>query len=198
LWTAPFDRLIGLKGLSDCQRQQILEHNEKRLNASIENRDWYQIMMAGGALAKYFHDHKNYTRAKEVALACGEAVLGIADSMNASLATHHIGDVLQWYRQVGLREDAERVRVLLERRAKAVIGEMKPLRIEVPIDREWIDRGIAERLDVPYPIVALYRLGEWCLPSPQAAGQGGIHGSPHDADGNHRAYGFTRGNDWHI
>ena len=77
-------------------------------------------MMAGGAIAKYFHDHKNYTRAKEVALACGEAVLGIADSMNASLATHHIGDVLQWYRQIGLREDAERVRVLLERRAKAV------------------------------------------------------------------------------
>ena len=168
LWTAPFDRLIGLKGLSDCQRQQILEHHEKRLNASIENRDWYQIMMAGGAIAKYFHDHKNYTRAKGVALACGEAVLGIADSMNASLATHHIGDVLQWYRQVGLREDAERVRVLLERRAKAVIGEMKPLRIEVPIDRERIERGIAERLDVRYPIVALYRLGEWCLPSPRS------------------------------
>ena len=44
---------------------------------------------------------------------------------------------------------------------------MKHLRIEVPIDRERIERGIAERLDVPYPIVALYRLGEWCLPSPQ-------------------------------
>ena len=39
LWTAPFDRLMGLKGLSDSQRQQILDHHEKRLNASIENRD---------------------------------------------------------------------------------------------------------------------------------------------------------------
>jgi hypothetical protein len=168
LWMAPFDRLVGLKGLSDCQRRQILEHHEERLNASIENRNLHQIMMAGGTLAKHFHDRKNYTRAKEVALACGEAVLGIAESMSASHATHHIGDVLQWYRQVGLREDAERVRVLLERRAKAVIGEMKPLRIEVPIDRGRIERGIAERLDVLCPILALYRLGEWCLPSPQS------------------------------
>jgi len=167
LWMAPFDRLIGIKGLSDSQRQEILEHHEKRLNASIANRDWYQVMMAGGVLAKYFHDHKNYTRAKEVTLACGEAVLGIADGMNAGLATHHIGGVLHWYRQVGLREDAERVRVLLERRAKAVLGEMKSRRIEVPIDREQIERAIAERLDAPHPLVALYRLGEWCLPSPQ-------------------------------
>jgi hypothetical protein len=167
LWMAPFDRLLGLKGLSDSQRQEILEHHEKRLKASIAGRDWHQIMMAGGMLAKHFHDHKNYTRAKEVALACGESVLGIADGMNAGLATHQIGAVLEWYRQTGLREDAERVRVLLERRARAVIGEMKRRRIEVPIDRDRIERAIAERLNVSHPFVALYRLGEWCLPSPQ-------------------------------
>jgi hypothetical protein len=167
LWLAPFDRLMGLKGLSDSRRQEILDHHERRLNASIARRDLHQIMMAGGVLSKHFHDHENYTRAKEVALACGEAVLGIADSMNAGLATHHIGGVLQWYRQIGLREDAERVRVLLERRAKAVIGEMKLRRIEVPMDRERIERGIAERLDVPHPFLALCRLSEWCLPSPQ-------------------------------
>jgi lysyl-tRNA synthetase class 1 len=124
-------------------------------------------MTAGGMLAKYLHDHKNYTRAKEVALACGEAVLGIADGMNAGLATHHTRGVLQWYRQIGLREDAERVRVLLERRARAVSGEMKRRRIEVPIDREQIERAIADRLDVPQPLVALYRVAEWCVPSPQ-------------------------------
>lgn len=167
LWTAPFDRLIGLKGLTDSQRQEILEHHEKRLNASIAASDWYQIMMAGGALAKYFHDHKNYTREKEITLACGEAVLEIAAGMDATHATHHIGNVLQWYRQVGLRKDAERVRVLLEKTAKGVIGEMKRRRLAVPIDRERIERKIAERLNVLQPLVALYRVAEWCVPSPQ-------------------------------
>ena len=167
LWMAPFDRLIGLKGLSDSQRQEILEHHERRLNASIAARDLHQIMMAGGMLAKYFHDHSNYAREKEIALLCGEAVLGIAEGMNASLTTHHIGNVLQWYRQAGLREDAERVRVLLESRAKAVLGEMKRQRFEVPVDRERIERGISARLDISHPLVALYRLAEWCLPNPE-------------------------------
>ena len=172
LWLAPFDRLMGLKGLSDSQRQEILDHHEKRLHASIANRDLHQIMMAGGMLAKYFHDHKNYTRAKEITLLCGDAVIKIAAGMNATLATHHIGVVLQWYRQVGLREDAERVHVLLERRAKAVIAEMKPRRIEVPIDRKRIERTIAERINVAHPFRALYRLAAWCVPSSQELKKG--------------------------
>jgi hypothetical protein len=85
LWMAPFDWLKGLKGLGDCQRKQILEHHEKRLNPSVSNRDWYQIIMACGMLAKYLHDHKNYKRAMEVALACGEAVLGTANGMNTGI-----------------------------------------------------------------------------------------------------------------
>ena len=167
LWMAPFDRLIGLKGLSDSQRQEVLEHHEKRLNASIAGGELHQIMMAGSMLAKYFHDHSNYTREKEIAHLCGEAVLGIAEGMKASEATHHIGNVLQWYRQVGVREDAERVRVLLETRAKAVLDEMKHQRFEVPVERERIERGISARLDISHPLVALYRLAEWCLPNPE-------------------------------
>jgi hypothetical protein len=167
LWLAPFDRLMSLRGLSDSQRQEILDHHEKRLRVSIANRDVHQIRMAGGTLAKYLHDHKNYTRAKEIALLCGEAVLDIAGGMNAALATHHIEAVLQSYRQAGLRQDAERVHVLLEQRAKAIIAEMKPRRIEVAIDRKRIEDAIAECINVPHPFVALYRLAEWCVASPQ-------------------------------
>ena len=167
LWTAPFIRLINLKGLTDSHRHEILEHHEKRLNASIVGRNWYQIMMAGGALAKYFHDHKDYPSEKEITLRCGETLLQIAAAMKATDSAYHIGNVLQWYRQVGLRRDAERVHVLLEKTAKGVIGEMKPRRIEIPLDRQQIERKIADRLDVTQPLVALYRLSEWCVPSPQ-------------------------------
>ena len=76
LWMAPLDRLIGQKGLSDSQWQEILEHHEKRLNASIAASDLHQIMMAGGSLGKYFHDHNNYAREKQIALLSGEAILG--------------------------------------------------------------------------------------------------------------------------
>lgn len=166
-WMAPFDGLIGLKGLSDSQRQEILDQHEKRLRASIAGRDLHHIMMAGSTLARYFHNHKNYKRAKEITFGYGEAVLDIASGMNATLATHHIGEVLGAYRQVGLREEAERVHVLLEARGKDVISEMKQHRVEIRIDLKRIEGAIAERINVPHPLVALYGLGEWCAPRPQ-------------------------------
>jgi hypothetical protein len=166
VWMAPFDRLIGLKGLSDSQRQEILDQYEKRLHATIAGRDLYRMMMAGSTLARYFHNHRNYTRAKQVTLAYGEAMVETASGMNATLATHHIAEVLEAYRQVGLREDAERVRFLLEARGKDVIAEMKQHRVEVRIDLKPVEKAIAERINVSHPFIALYRLAAWCAPQP--------------------------------
>lgn len=91
LWTAPFDRLIGLNGLTDSQRQQILDHYDERLQATIASRDLFRITRTGRDFAKYFYDRRNYTRAKEITVACGEAALEIASAMNASIAVYHIG-----------------------------------------------------------------------------------------------------------
>ncbi len=167
LWMTPLAKLMGLRGLSDSQRNEILGHHEKRLSASVADRDLHQIRMAGDMLAKHFHDHENYTRAKEITFICGEALLDISAGMSATLATHHIEGVMQSYRQMGLREEAERVQVLLEQRGEAAIAEMKTRSIEFPIDRKRIEHAIAERVNVSDPFVALYRLAEWCLPSPQ-------------------------------
>jgi hypothetical protein len=46
LWMAPFDRLIGLKGLSDSQRQEILDQCERRQQATIESRDLHGLVSA--------------------------------------------------------------------------------------------------------------------------------------------------------
>jgi len=167
VWMAPFDRLIGLKGLSNPQRQEILDQLEKRLQAMIANRDLHRMMMAGGSLARYFHNHQNYMRAKEITLMYGEAVLETVSGMNAFLATHHIAMILEEYRQLGFREDAERVRVILEARGKDVIGEMKPQRVEIRIDQKKVDDAITGLIKVPDPLIALYRLADGFAPKPR-------------------------------
>jgi lysyl-tRNA synthetase class 1 len=168
LWTAPFDRLIGLNGLSKTQRQQILDKYEIRLRATIANRDLFRIMMTGSPFAKYFYDRKNYERAKAITLYYGEVVLDIATSLDASLASHHIANVLEAYRRVGLREEAERVRLLLEAKGKDVVATLKSRRFEFKLDRKEIEDSIAKILNVPHPLVALYRLANCCAPLPAA------------------------------
>jgi len=87
--------------------------------------------------------------------------------MNPTNAIHHIEGVMHWYRQVGLRDESVRVHVLLERRAKARLAEMKVRRVEAPVDREQIEKDIAQCLDVSRPLAALGRLAEYCAPTPE-------------------------------
>jgi lysyl-tRNA synthetase class 1 len=167
LWCAPFDRLIALKGLSESQRHRILDRFEQRFQDTVASRDLYRIMRTGSQFAKYFHDQREYKHAKKITLTYGEAALEIAGGLNATMAVHHIGDVLEAYRRAGLREDAERVRLILETRAKGVLAEMKRHHFELKLDIKETEESIANVINVAHPLVALYRLASWCSPQPK-------------------------------
>jgi hypothetical protein len=167
LWCAPFDRLIALKGLSESQRHRILDRYDQRFRDTVASRDLFRIMMTGPRFAKHFHDQRDYERAKEITLKFGEAALEIACGLNATLAVHHIENILEAYRRVGLREDAERVRLILETRAKDVLAEMKRHHFEFKLDVKEMEESIASVINVAHPFVALYRLANWCSPQPK-------------------------------
>jgi lysyl-tRNA synthetase class 1 len=167
LWGVPFDRLLGLNGLSDAQRDRILERHAQRFEATVASGDIFRMEMVGPSFAKYFHDRRQYLRAKEITFAYGEAILKSTAPLNASLATHHIEAVLEAYRRVGLKEETDRVRVLLEEKGKGVLTEMKSQRFELKLDSEAIDTAIAKMIDVSNPLVALYRLANNCAPHPE-------------------------------
>jgi hypothetical protein len=165
LWTAPFDRLLKLKGLSEAKRQRILDQYEARFRATVDSRDLFRVMMTGPRLAKYFHDHQAYEKALAITLFYGSAVLEISASLDPSLAVSHMGDVLEAYRQMGLRSEAEQVRLALEAKGKDVIASMKWRRVEIKLDGDEIERSIGRALDVSSPLVALYQLARYCSPS---------------------------------
>jgi lysyl-tRNA synthetase class 1 len=167
LWSAPFDRLLGLNGLSEEQRERILDRHTQRFSATVAGGDIFRMEVIGPSFAKYFHDRRQYQRAKEITFSYGEAILKSAASLNASLATHHIEGVLEAYRRVGLKEETDRVRLLLEEKGKGVIAEMKSQRFEIRLDLEAINTAIAEMIDVSNPLVALYRLANNCAPHPE-------------------------------
>ena len=98
LWSAPFDRLLPLNGLSAAQRDRLLDRHSKRFEATVASGDIFRMRMTGPAFAKYFYDRQQYQRAKDITFAYGEAVLKNAASLNASIAAHHIEGVLEAYR----------------------------------------------------------------------------------------------------
>ncbi|MGA2904771.1 MAG: DUF4209 domain-containing protein [Candidatus Korobacteraceae bacterium] len=170
-WFAPFDRLIGLKGLGPARRNEIVEKLELRFRDSIKRRDLHHMTMAGQALAEYFNARQQYDCAKEITLAYGEPVLDIASGLGALTAVHHIESVLAYYRRVGLREEADRVRLLLEKRGKDVIAEMKEHRVEMKLDLKEIEDWLAGLINVSNPFVAFYRLASCCAPDPDDLGK---------------------------
>ena len=182
LWGLPFDRLLPLNGLSEAQRHRILQRHAQRFEATVASGDIFRLEMIGPAFAKYYYDRQQYHRAKEITFAYGEGILTSAASLNSSLATHHIQMVLEAYRRVGLKDETDRVRLLLEERGKNVLGEMKSRKIELKLDLDVIDAAIVETIDVPDPLVALYRLANNFAPHPErleaefeAATEGFLH-----------------------
>jgi len=167
LWGVPFDRLLGLNGLSDAQRDRILERHAQRFEATVASGDIFRMEVVGPSFAKYFYDRQQYQRAKEITFAYGEEILNGSASLDASLATHHIQGVLEAYRRVGLKEETDRVRLLLEEKGKGVLDGMKSQRVELKLNLDAIDSAIAEMIDVSNPLVALYRLASNCAPHPE-------------------------------
>lgn len=165
LWMAPFDKIRSLGRLPKAYQERILKQLESRFEESVRRRDLHSSTMAGQALAQYYYVRRNYERAKEATRAYGELKLELATTMTASIAVHHISDVLEDYRRQGLREDADRVRLLLEERGKGVAAEMKRVWIPIRIDSENVERFTREVLDVDDPYAALFRVAYYALPN---------------------------------
>jgi hypothetical protein len=167
LWSAPFDRLLPLNDLSAAQRDRILDRHSKRFEATVASGDIFRVTIAGPTFAKYFYDRQQYQRAKDITFAYGEAVLNSAASLDAPIATHHIAGVLEAYRAVGLQEETDRVRLLLEEKGKGVLAGMKSQRVELKLDLDPVESAIAKMIDVEDPLVALYQLANNCAPNPE-------------------------------
>jgi len=169
LWSVPFDKLLGLQGLGTGRQLQILDQYEEFFQQTVARRDPFRIEISGPRFAKYFYDHRQYQRAKEITLLYGETLLELADELSdSSLAAHRLGVVLNAYRGVRLRDHAERVRLKLEAKGKDVIASMKSHYVEIEFNFEEIKKSLAETIDVPHPLIALYRLANSCAPKPAA------------------------------
>jgi hypothetical protein len=166
LCSALLDRFLPIQRLPAAQKEQVLIEFERHFSQIIAKRDLFMATIRGKALADYYYARQQYDRAQAVTLAYGELTLDLATAMSASLAVHHISNVLEEYRRQGMRQDAERVRLVLESRGKGVPGEMKPLPFKIELDSVEGRRFTESALASPDPYAALYRIAKGTAPEP--------------------------------
>jgi hypothetical protein len=165
-WFAPFDRLMQQRGLTPDQSAQIVTALEKRFWEAVGGGDLHRQKVAGQALAKHHHARRDYEKAKAITLGYGEATIKLCENETAGIAVHHLTGVAEDYARMGLRADADRVRVLLEARGKLATAEMREHYIEVKLDLTDVERQIAEKLEHDSPYFTLWSLAWSCTPVP--------------------------------
>ena len=165
-WFAPFDRLMEQPGIDRNQRKKIVEALEARFWDAVAGGDLHRPKMAGQALAKYHRDRRNYAKAKELTLGYGEAIIRLCECEKPGVAAHHLAGVSDDYARLGLREDAERVRVLVEQRGRETLSEMQGHFVELELGMAEIELQLTETVDHESDFFALWRLAWRCTPVP--------------------------------
>ncbi len=165
-WFAPFDRLLEQPCISRQQRDQIVTALEARFWQAVAGGDIHRQKFTGQALAKYNYDRQRYEKAREITLGYGEAIVGLCGKEKAGIAIHHLSGVADDYGRMGMRERADRVRVLIEQRGKEALGEMREHFVEIELDMSEVERQLIETVDHDSPYFALWRLAWRCTPAP--------------------------------
>jgi lysyl-tRNA synthetase class 1 len=163
---ALLERLLQIQRIPADSKEQVLKEFERHFNDVVAKRDLFLASIRGKALADYYFVRQGYDKAQAITKAYGELTLDLTTTMNASLAVHHISNVLEEYRRLGMRQDAERVRLLLESRGKDVPGEMKSLPFKIELDSEESRRFTESALATSDPYAALYRIAKGTAPEP--------------------------------
>ncbi len=166
-WLVPFRVVIGMRGVSKDDERSVVQQLETRFHSAIRDGDHYRSQMAGEHLAKFFAGQKNHSKAKEIVLTYGRGVLKATEVMSAFESIQHMSRLLTVYREAGLREDAEKVRLALEKRAGGVSNEMQEHRVEIPINSAEANAWIAKLLNAKHPYIALFRLCNSMIANPE-------------------------------
>jgi hypothetical protein len=91
----------------------------------------------------------------------------MAEGASAILAVAWLQPIIQLYQNEGLRDDAERLRVYVEKRGRTVNDEMHRGETTIPVDRKEVEDYLDRIIDVNDPCLALFRLANTLLPDPQ-------------------------------
>jgi hypothetical protein len=168
-WTFLFDNLYDNETLlSEKQRGCIIAHLESML-AITTNReelggfDPFGAEAAAERLARHYEHIGSKADVQRVTKLYGESFQHLAGQANSIVAVPWLQPVAERYRQVGLRDEAEKLELTIEEKGKGVEGELKRIEVKLDITPEQIEQ-LAIHLTEGDLKMSLARIGDYFIP----------------------------------
>lgn len=144
-WVFLFDDLHGRKDLITSEREgEIVARLEDMLSKvcdrnNKETFDPWGAEAAAERLATHYRRQGDERGVTRVVKAYGEAFEHIAHEAKPMLAMVWLQSVFEKYQQTGLKDDAERVQLKVQEKAKNTAADMQEVRAEVRLSKEEIN-----------------------------------------------------------
>ncbi len=165
LWVSPFDTLYGRKNLlTPEQEERIIADLEKMLAiTSVHGKEGFDAWGAEAAadrLAQHYKRKGDTANVHRVIKAYGDAFVALARQATGMHATAWLQPVIERYEQVGLKQDAEALQLLMSEKAKNIESEMKTVSVPVELTKEqiegWLNELVAGDLATALRRIAVY------------------------------------------
>jgi Domain of unknown function (DUF4209) len=167
IWLAPFDTLYGQKDLlTSEQENNIINDLEAMLGrtSSAENGKDFNPFGAQSAAERLSRHYKKPEETKRLVQVYGTAFETMARDASPMLAMAWMQPVIERYQQVGLKSESERLANAAAEKGKRIGEDLKTYSIEVPIERELIEKGTDALLAGEELNLKLFRIGLEFIP----------------------------------
>lgn len=145
MWWKPYDVLWRRRDfLVETELEKIANSLQQILNQLIdsinERYDPVKSLDAAERLASCYKDMGKKEEARKVILQAGNALEEKSKEADGMLATAWLELIFNKYQQHGLRDEAERISLLLRDRGKDAIAGMKKISSQIEISQEEMDK----------------------------------------------------------
>ncbi|MEO6807298.1 MAG: DUF4209 domain-containing protein [Edaphobacter sp.] len=171
VWIFLFDSLYGEKKLiSASQEAQIISDLEsmlERLTAIGEPNEFdpYGAQAAAERLVQHYKKQNDTANAERVMKAYGGAFARMAEMANPMLAMSWLQPVIERYEQEGMKDEAEKLRLLQMEKGENIASDMKHYSVEVNIPKKDFDDVVTTLLVKDDLAATLSHVAQYFIPN---------------------------------
>jgi hypothetical protein len=164
VWVMPSRCILDKRKVATSRHDQLAVELERRLNEAAQAVNGHACAVAAEILCKIYRHESDRDKRFRVLQTLAVTSEKQAASTDAGTAIHWLSPIVDLLEGDGLTEDAERLRLIIEKRGPEALAEMNTVSVEIPVDRQELEDSIEEIIAVDDPFLALFRLARTLSP----------------------------------
>jgi hypothetical protein len=158
VWSMPTRCLLDNRKVAGPRHDQLTAELERRLEEAAQAINGYACGVAANSLCKNYRHESDRAKRVRVLRTLADTYEKQAAGADAATAIHWLSSVVGLLEGEGMTEDADRLRLIIERRGPEALAAMKTVSVETSINRQDLEESIEKIIAVDHPFLALFRL----------------------------------------